>query len=85
MRRTRIDGDDWDLPEVPLGEEAEQYQLRVMQNDTVLRDAFVSQPEWIYSAAMQAADGVGSVFRLEVAQVSARYGAGLYSGLDVGE
>ena len=31
IRRTRIDGDGWDLDEVPLSEESERYLIRVIQ------------------------------------------------------
>ncbi len=84
VRRTRIDGDSWDGPEVPLGEESELYQVRVMQGAMVLREDMVGVPGWIYSAAAQVADGLILPARIEVAQVSARYGAGLFAGIDLG-
>lgn len=83
VRRTRIDGDDWDLVEVPLGEEREAYRVRVIQAGSVLREVSVDVPEWTYSAAMQSADGLAAPARLEVAQVSARYGPGPAAGLDL--
>lgn len=76
VRRTRIEGDSWDLEEVPLGEDSELYRLRVMSGVTVLRDARVTSPSWTYTAAMQAADGVSGGDQICVAQISARYGAG---------
>ncbi len=76
IRRTRIDGDSWDLSEVPLGEESEAYRIRVLSGATVLREETSASPQWSYSAASQAADGVSAGDRLEVAQLSARYGAG---------
>ena len=33
IRRTRIDGDAWELPEVPLGEEAERYSVQIRVNN----------------------------------------------------
>ncbi|MEY8839125.1 host specificity protein, partial [Cribrihabitans sp. XS_ASV171] len=84
IRRTRIDGDDWSLPEVPLGEESERYLLRVVQEGAVLREEEVSIPQWVYSAAMQAEDGVFGLVELRVAQVSARYGAGPFASTQVG-
>jgi hypothetical protein len=76
IRRTRIEGDSWLGLDVPLGEEAELYQVQVLQGDKVLRDDFVSGPRFAYTAAMQSADRVRAGFRLSVAQVSARFGAG---------
>ena len=76
IRRTRIEGDSWDLPEVPLGEAFEQYQLRILRGQSVLREAVIFETEWIYSAAMQGEDAVLPGDRLQVAQVSDRYGAG---------
>lgn len=83
VRRTRIDGDDWGLSEVPLGEEREAYQIRVMQAGVVLREVTVNGPVWTYSAAMQTADGLAFPARLEVSQVSARFGPGLAAGIDL--
>jgi hypothetical protein len=82
-RRTRIDGDDWSLADVPLGEDNESYVLRVMQGVAVLRETTVTTPGWTYSAAMQATDGVGAGGRIEVAQVSARFGPGLRASLPI--
>ncbi|OIQ29538.1 MAG: hypothetical protein BM562_11360 [Alphaproteobacteria bacterium MedPE-SWcel] len=76
IRRTRIEGDSWDLEEVPLGEETEAYRIRVMSGPTVLRDDRVTAPSWTYDSAAQAADGAVAGDRIEVAQLSARYGAG---------
>ncbi|WP_417472002.1 baseplate multidomain protein megatron [Leisingera sp.] len=76
IRRTRIEGDSWDLPDVPLGEELEAYRIRVLRGETLLREATVAAPQWTYAAAAQVADGVQPGDVLEVAQLSARYGAG---------
>ncbi len=83
VRRTRLDGDSWDAAEVPLAEEAETYILRVMQGLQVLREMVLEEPGYVYDAAEQAADGVTGAFRIEVAQVSARYGPGPYSAIDI--
>ncbi|MGR3759617.1 baseplate multidomain protein megatron [Roseobacteraceae bacterium NS-SX3] len=76
IRRTRIEGDSWDLAEVPLGEESEAYRIRVLRGGTVLREETAASPAWSYTAAAQAADGAAAGDRVEVAQISARYGAG---------
>nr|WP_299353003.1 hypothetical protein [uncultured Shimia sp.] len=83
VRRTRIDGDSWDLFEVPLGEDTESYHLRVVQGGAVLRETTVGEPAWVYGASEQVADGISGAFDIEVAQVSARYGPGLYATLTV--
>ena len=84
IRRTRIGGDRWDTPEVPLGEERESYVLRVMQGPQVLREITVDAPEWTYTAAAQAQDGITGPFTVQVAQVSALYGAGAVATLGIG-
>lgn len=83
IRRTRIDGDSWQAVEVPLGEETEAYVVRVVSGATVVREESVASPSWIYTAAMQTADGVTAPFTLEVAQSSAGFGAGPFRALDV--
>ncbi|WP_147104122.1 glycoside hydrolase/phage tail family protein [Tateyamaria sp. syn59] len=79
IRRTRLDGDDWDLPDVPLAEESESYTVRVLQAGQVLREATVPTPNWVYSTAMQQADGVSRAFAVAVAQNSARFGPGPFT------
>lgn len=83
IRRTRIDGDTWETPDVPLGEEGESYVVRVLQGSAVLRETLVSSPSWTYSAGMQAADSVTAPFGISVAQVSAMYGAGLAQRIEI--
>ncbi|WP_135505086.1 baseplate multidomain protein megatron [Roseovarius aestuariivivens] len=76
IRRTRVGGDRWDTPDVPLGEENERYLVRVMSGPQVLREAIVSTPSWTYTAAQQIADGAAAGVELHVAQLSASFGAG---------
>jgi hypothetical protein len=76
VRRTRIEGDVWQGYEVPLGEDREAYLVRVSSGGTVLREAEVLAPEFTYTAAMQAADGVSGVIDFDVAQISDRFGVG---------
>ncbi len=85
VRRTRIDGDGWEALEVPLGEEAETYVLRIVKDGAVLREEVLSSPEFEYSAGDQASDGAVAPFTIEVAQVSATYGAGLFQRIVVSE
>lgn len=83
VRRTRIEGDSWQQAEVPLGEEAEAYLVRVMAGATILAEYSTDAPDFTYPAAAQAADGVAGAFSLAVAQVSMRFGAGPFRRVDI--
>ena len=76
IRRSRIEGDSWDLAEIPLGETQEAYRIRVLRGSVVLREHEVSTPSWVYSLTAQLADGTVAGDRIEVAQLSDRFGAG---------
>ena len=82
-RRTRLDGDSWQSGEVPLAEESEAYLVRVIQASSIVSEYTVTQPQFIYAAAMRAADGVSGVFQMAVAQISASFGPGPLRLLDV--
>ncbi len=81
IRRTRVDGDSWTGVEVPLGEERESYLVNVIANGSIKRQAQVETSSWSYTMAQRAADGVTGAYRIEVAQISARYGAGPARGI----
>ncbi len=81
VRRTRIGGDRWDTPEVPLGEESESYLVRVMQGPAVIRQEIVSTAGWVYGAVARATDALSGEYRIEVAQISASFGPGVFAGL----
>ncbi len=81
-RRTRIGGDSWDQPDVPLGEEQELYDVEILDpaDDTVLRTVRVTEQQFVYTAAMQTADFGAlqtSSIKLRVYQVSIGYGRGI--------
>lgn len=76
IRRTRVDGDNWQSPEVPLGENSEAYVIRVVQSNVILREETAVAPAWIYASAAKAADGIVGPYNIDVAQVSDRFGAG---------
>lgn len=76
IRRTRVDGDSWDVPEVPMGEETEGYVVRVLKNGKITREELVDQAGWTYSVSQQLSDSVSGSFVIEVAQISAVYGVG---------
>lgn len=82
-RRTRLDGDDWDLPDVPLGEDIERYTVRILQGPEVIRETVVETPVWSYDAAARQGDGLTGAYQIAVAQNSARYGPGPFAVLEV--
>ncbi len=84
IRRTRIDGDDWDGLDVPLAEETESYLIRVVVSGGVVREEVSQTSHWSYTPAMKAADGVVGPYEFRVAQVSATYGPGPFAALVVG-
>ena len=75
IRRARVGGDVWE-GEVPLGEGAERYRVRVLDGTTVLREAEAQTPVFVYAAAMRTADAPSASARFEVAQGGALYGWG---------
>ncbi|WP_439560503.1 baseplate multidomain protein megatron [Roseinatronobacter sp.] len=83
VRRTRRGGDGWGAADVALSEVAERYALRVVQGGQVLREQLVDSPAWSYALAAQQADGAGTSFGVEVAQLSDIVGAGPFARLDV--
>ncbi|MFD3191064.1 glycoside hydrolase/phage tail family protein [Sedimentitalea sp. HM32M-2] len=85
VRRTRIDGDSWDLHDVPLGEDSEEYLIRVWNDATMLREATVTSPSWNYASDLQLSDNLTYPARIEVAQLSARYGVGSFSSVELEE
>ncbi|WP_108260331.1 baseplate multidomain protein megatron [Mangrovicoccus ximenensis] len=75
VRRTRL-GDDWSLPEVPLGEARELYRVTVRTGGADIRVRDVTVPQFDYTEAQRAADGLTGSYAVEVAQVSDLYGPG---------
>ena len=78
IRRTRIGGDNWQAPDVPLGEEGELYAIGIHDGAAVKRTLSSATPEAIYTAAMQMEDFGGPVALLDwsVRQMSAAFGRG---------
>jgi hypothetical protein len=83
IRRTRIDGDSWLSYEVPMGEDAEMYRLRVWKGVSLLREHEITTPAWVYSASEITADGATGAVDIEVAQLSTRFGIGPYNRMTV--
>ena len=78
IRRTRRDGDSWDVIDVPLGEETEAYALDVLSGSSVKRTLSASTPSVLYAAADELADfGVAQTsLSISIAQLSTTVGRG---------
>ena len=85
IRRTRIGGDNWELADVPLGEDSERYELDILDPanaSIVVRTLTVSIPSAAYTQAQQIADfgAAQSVCHVRVHQISALLGRGAAAG-----
>ena len=78
IRQTRVDGDSWELPEVPLGESAESYKLDILSGAIVKRTATLAVPAYTYLDTDMVTDfgAVQSALTFRIAQISAAFGAG---------
>jgi hypothetical protein len=78
IRRTRSGGDSWELPDVPLGEESESYEVDILDGTTVKRTIAVTSPSAVYASADQIADfgSVQSSVSLKVYQTNTLFGRG---------
>jgi hypothetical protein len=78
IRRTRIGGDAWDAAEVPLSEDAELYEVDILDGETVVRTLTSSTPTAAYGEADQVADfgAPQATYDVRVYQVSSTYGRG---------
>lgn len=78
IRRTRFNGDSWDLETVPLNEESERYEIDIMNGSTVVRTLTSTTPSVTYTSAQEAADfGSTQMFiTFRVYQMSAAVGRG---------
>ncbi len=78
IRRSRIDGDSWDVAEIPLGEENELYKLSILDGTTLKRSVTITSPSYLYANANIIADFglMPSTLTLRVAQLSPAYGVG---------
>lgn len=81
VRRTRFDGDAWDVANVPLNEEVEEYELEILDGSTVVREVTgLTSPAYTYTDAMQVADfgaAQTSAIKIRVYQMSSAVGRGI--------
>lgn len=79
-RRSRIEADSWMAPEIPLGEQREEYQVEVAPpGGSVVRTKIVSEPVYLYPASDILADfGAGPAeVDVTIRQFSAAVGWGI--------
>ncbi|MEQ1697883.1 MAG: glycoside hydrolase/phage tail family protein [Hyphomicrobiaceae bacterium] len=78
IRRTRISGDSWELPDVPVSEDSERYEADILSGATVKRTLVLTSPTLTYTAADQIADfgALQSTLTIRLAQLSSSYGHG---------
>ena len=78
IRRTRVDGDSWELAEVPLSETIENYKLDIVKAGTLMRSVQTTQPAYLYASADILTDfGAGPIsLTARVSQTSAVFGQG---------
>ena len=78
LRRGRRDADGWDLREIPLGEDAEAYEIDILRNGAVVRSLSSSASSVIYPAALELADfgAAQGAFDVQAFQMSAAVGRG---------
>jgi hypothetical protein len=78
IRRGRRQADAWEPVDVPLGEDAESYELDILQGAALKRRVAVAAPFYLYPAAAELADfgGPQAALTLRVAQASAAVGRG---------
>ena len=78
LRRTRRNGDGWEAVDVPLGEDAERYEIDILRSGVVVRTLTSAQPFVLYGSAEELADfgEPQSSLSLRIAQMSAVAGRG---------
>jgi len=84
IRRTRIGGDNWEVEEVPLGEDSELYDIDILDGETLKRTLASTVPSVLWTDAMIAEDfPEGGTATIRVAQRSAMFGRGRASIITV--
>ncbi|SHG39898.1 baseplate multidomain protein megatron [Cognatishimia maritima] len=76
IRQTRVGGDNWEVAEVPLGEESEDYRLTIWQAGDIVYEILTSSSNVQLEAETQLSVGMAGVVEVRVEQLSTSYGAG---------
>lgn len=76
VRRTRFDGDSWEIDEVPLNETNEQYRVRIYHGVSVVREVEITTPAYTYAEADQITDfgAAQTQLTIDVAQYGSSFG-----------
>jgi hypothetical protein len=56
IRCARVDGDAWAPAEPPQESEGEAYHIEILRDGAVVRDGQISEPRFVYAAALRAGD-----------------------------
>ncbi len=56
LRRARLNGDNWELADIPLGEASEAYELQILRNGSVVRSLTSTITQIDYSTALELTD-----------------------------
>ena len=84
IRRTRIGGDSWTGEDVPLSEEAEAYDIAILDGGTLRRTFIAAEPHAVWTQAMIAEDFPGGgVATIRVRQRSAIFGPGRAGQIEI--
>ena len=77
-RRTRIGGDGWEAPDVPLSEDSEAYEVDILSGTSTVRTLSSPAPSVIYTAAQQTSDfgAPQSSIGVKIYQLSQSFGRG---------
>ena len=78
LRRTRRNGDGWDPVDVPLSEDAEHYEIDILNAGSVVRTLTSALPFTLYPAEQETTDfgAPQTMLSLRIAQVSTVAGRG---------
>ncbi len=84
-RRTRLDGDNWDPLDVPLGEAFERYEIDILRGGVPCRTLTSDTAGVVYPAAQELADfgTPQSSLAVRIAQLSALVGRGFEAAVSV--
>ncbi len=84
IRQARLAFDSWVGADIPLGEEAETYDIEIVRAETIVRRITANAPFAVYTRTDQLADGTSGEIVVRVAQVSRQYGAGARTESKIG-
>jgi len=80
IRRGRLDADSWEVPDIPLGEEREEYRIEIADlTGNLVRTETVAEQGWLYPQALIASDfgTLPATLELTVRQLGGPTGWGL--------